>query len=310
MMFATLDDLEGQVEMLVFNSAYAANADKVDVDRIVLVRGRVDHKEAGETKLVAQEVEPFEPTAGGGAARRRAGGGRAGRPPADAARLAGRCRTASWRSSRRSSATTPATTSCCSRWASAGCCWARTSGCPRTAPAGPSWRGSPARPPRWSPDRPLYTGRVQPLPAQTAHRAARVPSVLLVLRPRRPPVGLHRVGLPVPLPVRRRGHRPPLHGLHEQGLPRRDRRGAVRAGRAHPPGLRRREDDAACRCRSAARPWSAPTTATREAFDCVNPDFFKKPCSRTSTRRSICATSSRSPRRRSPPASARSTRSR
>ncbi|HYP47985.1 MAG TPA: OB-fold nucleic acid binding domain-containing protein, partial [Thermoleophilaceae bacterium] len=62
MMFATLDDLEGQVELLVFNSAYAANADKVDVDKIVLVRGRVDHKEAGEIKLVAQEVEPFEPT--------------------------------------------------------------------------------------------------------------------------------------------------------------------------------------------------------------------------------------------------------
>ena len=62
MMFATLDDLEGQVEMLVFNSAYAANADKVDVDRIVLVRGRVDHKEAGEIKLIAQDVELFEPT--------------------------------------------------------------------------------------------------------------------------------------------------------------------------------------------------------------------------------------------------------
>jgi DNA polymerase III subunit alpha len=62
MMFATLDDLEGQVELLVFNSAYAANAEKVAVDRIVVVRGRVDHKEAGETKLVAQEVEPFEPT--------------------------------------------------------------------------------------------------------------------------------------------------------------------------------------------------------------------------------------------------------
>ena len=61
MMFATLDDLEGQVELLVFNSAYAANADKVDVDKIVIVRGRVDHKEAGETKLVAQEVEAFEP---------------------------------------------------------------------------------------------------------------------------------------------------------------------------------------------------------------------------------------------------------
>jgi DNA polymerase-3 subunit alpha len=63
MMFATLDDLEGQVEMLVFNSAYAQNEGKVDVDKVVLVRGRVDHKEAGETKLVAQEVEPFEPSA-------------------------------------------------------------------------------------------------------------------------------------------------------------------------------------------------------------------------------------------------------
>ncbi len=63
MMFATLDDLEGQVELLVFNSAYAANADKVDVDKIVIVRGRVDHKEEGETKLVAQDVEAFDPSA-------------------------------------------------------------------------------------------------------------------------------------------------------------------------------------------------------------------------------------------------------
>ncbi|MGE5635787.1 MAG: OB-fold nucleic acid binding domain-containing protein, partial [Nocardioidaceae bacterium] len=62
MLFATLDDLEGQVELLVFNSAYADNADKLDVDRVVVVRGRVDHKEAGETKLIAHEVEPFEPT--------------------------------------------------------------------------------------------------------------------------------------------------------------------------------------------------------------------------------------------------------
>ncbi|MDQ4129736.1 MAG: OB-fold nucleic acid binding domain-containing protein, partial [Actinomycetota bacterium] len=62
MMFATLDDLEGQVEILVFNSAYTENADKLDVDSVVLVRGRVDHKEQGETKLVVQEVEPFEPS--------------------------------------------------------------------------------------------------------------------------------------------------------------------------------------------------------------------------------------------------------
>ena len=56
MMFATLDDLEGQVELLVFNSAFEANADKVDLDKLVIVRGRVDQKEAGETKLVAQEL--------------------------------------------------------------------------------------------------------------------------------------------------------------------------------------------------------------------------------------------------------------
>jgi DNA polymerase-3 subunit alpha len=61
MMFATLDDLEAQVETLVMGSAYAQNTDKLDTDRVVIVRGRVDHKERGETKLIAQEVEPFEP---------------------------------------------------------------------------------------------------------------------------------------------------------------------------------------------------------------------------------------------------------
>jgi len=62
MMFATLDDLEGQVEMLVFNSAYASNADKIDMGKVLLVRGRVDHPERGATKLIAQEVEAFEPS--------------------------------------------------------------------------------------------------------------------------------------------------------------------------------------------------------------------------------------------------------
>ncbi|HET8672799.1 MAG TPA: OB-fold nucleic acid binding domain-containing protein, partial [Thermoleophilaceae bacterium] len=62
MMFATLDDLEGSVEMLVFNSAYASNADKIGEDKVLIVRGRVDHKEQGETKLVVQDVEVFEPS--------------------------------------------------------------------------------------------------------------------------------------------------------------------------------------------------------------------------------------------------------
>ena len=84
MMFATLDDLEGQVEMLIFNSAYASNESNVGVDRRVIVRGRVDHKDRGETKLVVQEVEPFEPTpeeiAAAGAAPVDLAAPRAGRP--------------------------------------------------------------------------------------------------------------------------------------------------------------------------------------------------------------------------------------
>ncbi|MEA2438787.1 MAG: polymerase subunit alpha [Thermoleophilaceae bacterium] len=62
MMFATLDDLEAQVETIVFSSALEANGSKLDVDKMVILRARVDHKDQGETKLVVQDVEPFEPT--------------------------------------------------------------------------------------------------------------------------------------------------------------------------------------------------------------------------------------------------------
>ncbi|HXR29913.1 MAG TPA: DNA polymerase III subunit alpha [Solirubrobacterales bacterium] len=63
MMFATLDDVEGQVEMLVFKADEAESANVIAPDAIVLVRGRIDHKERGETKLVVQEAERFEPDA-------------------------------------------------------------------------------------------------------------------------------------------------------------------------------------------------------------------------------------------------------
>jgi DNA polymerase-3 subunit alpha len=62
MMFATLDDLEAQIETIVFNSALEANGSKLDVDKMVILRARVDHKDQGETKLVVQDVEAFEPT--------------------------------------------------------------------------------------------------------------------------------------------------------------------------------------------------------------------------------------------------------
>jgi DNA polymerase III subunit alpha len=62
MMFATLDDLGGAVEMLVFGKALAQHEAALAVDQVVLVRGRVDHKEAGATCLIAQTIEPFAPS--------------------------------------------------------------------------------------------------------------------------------------------------------------------------------------------------------------------------------------------------------
>jgi DNA polymerase III subunit alpha len=62
MMFATLDDLAGAVEMIVFGKAISEHEAALAVDQVVLVRGRVDHKEAGNTSLVVQSVEPFSPS--------------------------------------------------------------------------------------------------------------------------------------------------------------------------------------------------------------------------------------------------------
>jgi DNA polymerase III subunit alpha len=63
MMFATLDDVEGQVELLVFKADQSENAQVIAPDAIVVVRGRLDHKDRGETKLVVQEAQRFEPDA-------------------------------------------------------------------------------------------------------------------------------------------------------------------------------------------------------------------------------------------------------
>ena len=62
MMFATVDDLDGSVEIVVFEKALAAVEQVVSADEIVLVRGRVDHKEAGKSSLIVQDVERFAPS--------------------------------------------------------------------------------------------------------------------------------------------------------------------------------------------------------------------------------------------------------
>src|SRR4051794_5079376 len=62
MMFATLDDLDGSVEIVVFEKALAAAEGIIADDAIVLVRGRVDHKEAGKVCVIVQEVSKFDPS--------------------------------------------------------------------------------------------------------------------------------------------------------------------------------------------------------------------------------------------------------
>jgi DNA polymerase III subunit alpha len=60
MVFMRLDDVTGGAEVVVFNSVYEAARDLIAPDRVLIVKGRVDHKQEGETKLLASEVSAFE----------------------------------------------------------------------------------------------------------------------------------------------------------------------------------------------------------------------------------------------------------
>ncbi len=63
MMFATVDDLEASVETIVFGKQLAASEAALVPDCIVLVRGRLDHKDRDKTCIIAQQVELFAPSA-------------------------------------------------------------------------------------------------------------------------------------------------------------------------------------------------------------------------------------------------------
>jgi DNA polymerase-3 subunit alpha len=62
MVFATLEDVTGSCEVVAFNSVYAQARDLLVQDGVIVVKGRVDQKGAGETKLVALEISAFEAT--------------------------------------------------------------------------------------------------------------------------------------------------------------------------------------------------------------------------------------------------------
>jgi DNA polymerase-3 subunit alpha len=63
MVFMRLDDVTGGAEVVVFNSVYASSRELCVTDRILIVKGRIDHKQEGETKLLAMEVSQFEAVA-------------------------------------------------------------------------------------------------------------------------------------------------------------------------------------------------------------------------------------------------------
>jgi DNA polymerase-3 subunit alpha len=63
MMFATLEDLGGSVEMVIFGDTLTECEAALEPDSVVLVKAKVDHKEPGRTSLVVNSIEKFEPTA-------------------------------------------------------------------------------------------------------------------------------------------------------------------------------------------------------------------------------------------------------
>jgi DNA polymerase-3 subunit alpha len=62
MVFLRVEDVTGAVEAVVFNTTYQQARELCVVDRILVLKGRIDRKE-GETKIVALELNAFEAVA-------------------------------------------------------------------------------------------------------------------------------------------------------------------------------------------------------------------------------------------------------
>jgi DNA polymerase-3 subunit alpha len=59
MAFVTIEGLEGSVEMLCFPAIYQENKDLLLEDKVVKIKGRVDHKDEAETKFIPLAIEAF-----------------------------------------------------------------------------------------------------------------------------------------------------------------------------------------------------------------------------------------------------------
>ncbi len=64
MAFITIEGLEGSVEMLCFPAVYQEHKELLVEDRVVKIKGRVDHKDEAETKFIPLAIEAFTPKTG------------------------------------------------------------------------------------------------------------------------------------------------------------------------------------------------------------------------------------------------------
>ena len=78
MAFIRLDDGMTQVEVVVFGKVYGACREHLVEDAVVIIKGRVDRRDEGETKLRAIEISAFESVPARGEVRLRVDGRVAG----------------------------------------------------------------------------------------------------------------------------------------------------------------------------------------------------------------------------------------
>ena len=64
MAFVTIEGMEGSVEMLCFPAVYQEHKELLVEDRVVKIKGRVDHKDEAETKFIPLAIEAFTPRTG------------------------------------------------------------------------------------------------------------------------------------------------------------------------------------------------------------------------------------------------------
>jgi len=64
MAFVTIEGLEGSIEMLCFPAIYQENKEILVEDKVVKIKGRVDHKDEAEIKFIPLAIEAFVPKTG------------------------------------------------------------------------------------------------------------------------------------------------------------------------------------------------------------------------------------------------------